>query len=285
VAEPEIAVSRRVYELCEAISNEKPDEQLHNPLNALNLRDFIVAITFVAGLDREISWATGRPSKSIKLSNKELHELHTRAYVIFDEWPLNFFELLKRQSRSHVRLRPYDGKLDTALNKEFGCLYRSLYLDLPGTQFDFLRNAFTQFLTLRISSLSLPAPGTSSRSSSSESQKYISLVAARRTLKITNAALFELVTEGEIHCVIINGRRNPEFAVNKLDVERVVSELDESITPRDVARLGVAYEDIRAMTNQGQIKHQARRSSDGFHTPRFPPAAVKDFLTTSGRKT
>ena len=266
----EMSVSRRVNDLCKRLPNEKGSAHSKNPLNTLSLRDFIVAITFVARCKLKISWATGRPSQSIKLSNSDLHELYAHAYSVFDNWPINFFQFLKNQSKGPVRLQPYDGKLETALKREFGSVYECLYQNLEGSQFDFLREAFTQFLTDRIYSQSATVTENSSASTSTESAKYVSLADARRSLKITNAALFDFIRAGEIRCAIINGRRGAEFAVRAIDIERVKCEFDESMTCRDLAKqLGTDCETIRELTRNKLIKPRARRSTDAFNTLRF----------------
>ena len=232
----EMSVSRRVSDLCKRSLNNQDREQPWNPLNTLTLRDFMVAITFIAGCERRLSWATGRPSKSIKLTNSELHELYAHASSVFDDWPVKFFQLLKNQARGPVRLQPHDGKLDRALKREFGSFYECLYQDLKGSQFDFLREAFTQFLTDRMYWQSATVTEISSASTSTESAKCVSLADARRSLKITNAALFDFIAAGNIRCAIIDGRRCPAFAPNAVDIERLKAEFQESMTCRDLAK-------------------------------------------------
>jgi TniQ len=275
VNEKEMAVSRRVFELCESIPNEQPC----NSLNELNLRDFIVAISFIAGRDRKISWATGRPSKSIKMSNRELHKLYNVAYSVFDDWPDSFFRFLKGQSKRCAKIQPNDGKLDTALKREFGSLYESLYQDLEGLQFDFLREAFCEFLTDRMQSQSATPVKMFLKSGSSESETYASLVDARRRLKITNAALFDLIAAGEIRCTIVNRRRTPEFAVSFVDVERIKCDFEDSVTCRELAKeLGTDCDTIRELADNELIMPLVRRSTDAFSTLRFRRRHCREFL-------
>lgn len=285
VTSSDMSVSRRIYQLCKGLPNEKGSAYSKNPLNTLSLRDFIVAITYVARRNRKISWPTGRPSKSIKLSNKELHGLYAKAYSVFDDWPIHFFQFLKERSRGSVRLQPHDGKLDTALKREFGFIYESLYQDLEGSQFDFLRKAFTKFLTDRMNSGAQTATEHSSAGTSTESAIYVSLANARRSLKITNAALFNLMTAGEIRCAILKGRRSPELAVRVVDIERLKSEFEESMTCRAFAKaLGVNCQTVRKFAKKGLVKPRARRSTDAFNTLRFDKRAAGEFLATPKRK-
>lgn len=82
LAADELAVSRRVYQLC-GVLTKAPKEENENPLHSLGLRDFVAVLTFIAGTFRSIACATGRPAKSIRLSNKNLHELYGQAYSVF----------------------------------------------------------------------------------------------------------------------------------------------------------------------------------------------------------
>jgi len=70
--EHEITVSRWIYQLCGLLPLDHPSSD-RNRLQSLALQDFVIVLTFIAGLECEMSWATGRPSKSIKLRNKDLH--------------------------------------------------------------------------------------------------------------------------------------------------------------------------------------------------------------------
>jgi len=149
-SEHEITVSRRIYQLCGLLPLDHHSKDLLNPLQSLALQEFVVVLTFIAGLECEMSWATGRPSKSIKLRNEELHTHITAAYQVFEHWPHNFHQFLDKKSKGDVRLNPRDGKLDTALKEEFGALFKRLDCDLQGFQFDFLREGFAQYLNNRL---------------------------------------------------------------------------------------------------------------------------------------
>jgi len=272
----ELVVSRRVYQLSSRLS-KTPKKENDNPLHSLDLRDFAVVLTFIAGTFRDMAWATGRPSKSIKLPNKDLHELYGRAYSVFENWPHNFHRFLSKQSKGQVRLNPDDGKLGTALKKEFGSLYAHLFQDLDGAQFDFMREPFAQFLTDRLHSQCQPAKGVSF-APTTELSKYISLHEARRLLKITNKALFDLITEGEIRFVITNGRKNPEYRLKLSDVERLKCDFENSITSRVLAKqLGIDCKTIRELSQKKFLKTRWRPAIDGFHTLKFSRDAAEEF--------
>ena len=274
----ELAVSRRVYQLCGVIS-PRDVASVNSPLYTLGIRDFALVITFIAGLYGKLAWATGRPSRSIKLRNKELHALFTKAFKVFENWPLNFHQFLQEQSRGPTRLNPHGGKLDTAMKEEFGPFYDHLYQDLYGCQFDYMREAFAQFLTSRLKSQSPRSSTTSSDLSTDIEQKYISVTEARRVLRITHDTMFDLIAEGEIAFVIRNEGTTLKYLLRRSDVENLKGKFERSLTARAVAmELGVDCELVRKMGRDGILKTRWRPAVDGYHTIKFDRDSVQALL-------
>lgn len=279
LAADELAVSRRIYQLCGLLS-EAPKDGNENPLHSLGLRDFIVVLTFIAGTFRNVSRATGRPSKSIKLPNKALHELYGQAYSVFENWSHTFHQFLTRQSNGQVRLTPDDGKLGSALKKEFGSFYEHLYQDLHEPQFDFMREAFADFLTARLKS-QFRESHRETLTDLSEPDECISVAAARRLLKITNRAMADLIASGEIGFVIRNQGTTLKHLVRRSDVEGVKRKFNESLSTRDLAReLGVHCKVVRELARTGQLKARHRTTVDGYHTMKFDLDSVEELLNS-----
>jgi len=91
------------------------------------------------------SVTTGWPLLSSR-SVKDLHKLFTEAYYIFDDWPNHFYDLLHKWHVQDKPVFPSYQRLQSVLYKEFGTPYFSLYKTLPDSQFDFLRDAFVDYL-------------------------------------------------------------------------------------------------------------------------------------------
>ncbi len=233
--EHEITVSRRIYQLCGLLPLDHPSKERRNPLQSLALQDFVIVLTFIACLECEMSWATGRPSKSIKLQNEDLHTHITNAYQVFQDWPHNFHQFLDKKSKGDVRFNPRDGKLDTALKEEFGALFKRLYGDLRDPQFDFLREAFAQYLNDRLWAQceygdlvsSLPA---------SDDNKYISVTQARRLLKISHDSLLDLVKTGQIAFAVRHQDRTLRYLLRLTDVENVKVKYEQALGSRELAK-------------------------------------------------
>ena len=262
--EPEIAVSRHIYQLCGLLPWDHHSKERLDPLQSLALQNFVTVLTFIAGLECEMSWATGRPSKSIKLRNEELHTHATKAYWIFQNWPNSFHQFLHEKSKGNVRFNPRDGKLDTALKEEFGALFKRLYHDLREPQFDFLREAFAQYLNNRlhaqyedVDSLPLVPP--------SEDHHYISVTEARRLLKISHDSLLNLVKTGEIAFAIRNEERTLHYLLLLADVENVKVKYEQALGSRELAKqLGIDHNVIRRLVQEGHLR-KSRRTVDAYH--------------------
>jgi len=275
----ELAVSRRVYFLG-GLLPKTPKEDDENPLHNLGLRDFVIVLTFIAGIFRNIAWATGRPSRSIKLPNKDLHQLYGEAYLVFENWPNDFHQFLRTQSSGQVRLNPNDGQLATALKKEFRSFYEQLCQDLDEPQFDFIRESFAEFLTVRLKS-QFEEPHSETPVGFGETDEYISVAEARRLLKITHRAMADLMAAGEISFVIRNQATTLKHLVRLFDVESVKRKLEESLSTRELAReLGVDCEVVRELARAGQLKTRWRQAVDGYHTMKFDRDSVQELLNS-----
>jgi TniQ len=281
VSEGQLVVSRRIYQLCGAIQRERLPNEAENPLQGLGLQDFILIMVFIAGLSGKLAWATGRPSRSIKLRNTELHTLFTEAHRVFEDWPHNFHQFLRVQSKGKKRLNPHGGELDTALRREFGPLYERLYEDLREPQFDFMREAFAEFLTNRLKAQS--EPRTMPYATPPGSDDYISVAQARRLLKITHSALFDLIKAGEIDFAIRNEGTALRYLLRLSDVENARDKFERAISSRTLAnQLGVDCKAIRQLAKAGHLEVKSRRATDGYHTIKFAPDAAEKLLKTVG---
>jgi hypothetical protein len=261
---------------------DHPSKVRRNPLQSLALQDFVIVLTFIAGLEGEMSWAMGRPSKSIKLRNEDLHTRITKAYQVFENWPHNFHQFLDQKSKGDVRFNPRDGKLDTVLKQEFGSLFKRLYGDLREPQFDFLREAFAQYLNNRLRAQyegvdSLPLVPAS------DDDQYISVTEARRLLKISHDSLLDLVKTGEIAFAIRNQDNTLRYLLRLADVENVRIKYEQALGSRELAKqLGVDHRVISRLIQEGHLGRKARRAVDGYHASKFDVDAARKLLDING---
>jgi len=228
-----------------------------------------------------MSWATGRPSKSIKLRNEDLHTHITNAYQVFENWPRNFHHFLDKKSKGDIRFNPRDGKLDTTLKEEFGALFKRLYSDLRVPQFDFLREAFAEYLTRKLKAQYYEGDESSSIPAVDDDED-ISVTEARRLLKISNESILDLVKTGEIAFAIRNQDRTLRYLLRLADVQTVAIKNEHALGSRELAKqLGVDHSVINQLEEEGHLRRRARRSVDGYHAPKFDVDAARRLLLTS----
>jgi hypothetical protein len=202
----------------------------------------------------------------------------TKAYHVFEDWPHNFLHLLDEKSRKDVRLNPRDGKLDTALKEEFGALFKQLYGDLRGSQFDFLREAFAQYVNNRLRAQYENVDGFSSVPESDDDQ-YITVTEARRLLKISHDSLLNLVKTGEIAFATRSQDRTLHYLLLLADVESVKIKYAQALGSRELAEeLGVDHNVISRLIKEGQLRRKPRRTIDAYHTPKFDVDTARRLL-------
>jgi len=276
--EHEITVSRRIYQLCGLLPLGHHSKERLNPLQSLGLQDFVIILTFIAGLECVMSWATGRPSKSIKLRNEDLHTHITNAYQVFQDWPHNFHQFLDKKSKGDLRLHPRDGKLDSALKEEFGALFKQLYGDLRGSQFDFLREAFAHYLNNRLRAQYENVDGFVS-GPRSDDDKYITVREARRLLKLSHESILDLVKTGEIAFAIRNQNSTLRYLLRLDDIETIKSRYEQSLGSRDLAeQLGVDHRIISQLVQEGHLRRQSRRTVDSYRASKFDVDTARRLL-------
>ena len=127
------------------------------------------------------------------------------------------------------------------MKEEFGALFKRLYDDLREPQFDFLREAFAQYLNNRLRARCEDADGFSSVPVSDD-DRYISVTEARRLLKISHDSLLELVKTGDIAFTIRNQDETLRYHVRLADVENVRIKYEQALGSRELAKqLGVDH--------------------------------------------
>ncbi len=187
----------------------------------------------------------------------------------FQDWPHNFHQFLDKKSKGDVRFNPCDGKLDTALKEEFGALFKRLYGDLRGPQFDFLREAFAQYLNNRLRAQYENVHGCFSVPVSDD-DKYITVTEARRLLKISHDSILDLVKTEEISFTIRNQDETLRYLVRLVDVESVRIKYEQALGTRELAtRLGVDHTLISWLVQEGKLRKKSRRTVDSYYAPKF----------------
>jgi hypothetical protein len=199
---------------------------------------------------------------------------------VFEHWPHNFHQFLDKKSKGDLRFNPRDGKLDTALKEEFGPLFKRLYGDLRGSQFDFLREAFAQYLNNRLRAQCEDGERVSSVPASDD-DLYITVTEGRRWLKISHDSLLDLVQTGEIAFAIRNQDSTLRYLLRLADVQSVKMKYEQALGLRELAKqLGVDHAVIGRLVREGELRRRSRRTVDGYHAPKFDVDDARKLLHT-----
>lgn len=142
-----------------------------------------------------------------------------------------------------------------------------------------MREAFAHFLTSRLRGRSLQSPGVTSISSFGDTDKYVSVTEARRLLRITHRAMFDLIRTGEIQFVITNERATLKQLLRLSDVENLKCKFGQAVSSRALAReLGVDCQVVRELNRAGILRTRWRPAVDGYHTTKFDRHSAQELL-------
>src|SRR5205085_8970969 len=106
----------------------------------LSLNDFLTALFFIAGQSQGISSATSKHLVA-KGTKQNFHDLITKAFSVFENWPNNYFGFLERRAVQEKGVTRSYQRMKSTLYRDFGSFYSGLHGVLSGNQFDFMRNA------------------------------------------------------------------------------------------------------------------------------------------------
>jgi hypothetical protein len=192
----ELELARAIHRLCALASNEGASHVFpRNPTLRLSLHDLALAVIFMVGQLQGRSLTTGWPLISSR-SVKDLHRLFTEAYCIFDDWPNHFYELLHQWYVQDKPVFPSYQRLQSVLYKEFGTPYFSLYKTLPDSQFNFLRDAFVDYLLEEWEGYDLSLLTGKRSTGRCHKIKYVSKSDARRLLGVEDALINHFIQNG-----------------------------------------------------------------------------------------
>ncbi|MBV8855364.1 MAG: TniQ family protein [Acidobacteria bacterium] len=217
----ELALTKYVHQLCgvKTAGEEANWQPPSNPLFTLSLRGLVSAVTFIASQSRGISCSTGRYITSTA-RNDSLHETFSRAYRVFEDWPVRYHEFLGQ----HQACAGKGGKLRSgghpSLGASFGRIYSGLYTTLEAPEFDFMRAGFASYVFTQWTGQtttprspvehSLPHPG-----------KYITGTETRHLLEVSGYHLAYLIETGQLR--VVTPRKKRSRSLNLIEVNDLVS--------------------------------------------------------------
>jgi hypothetical protein len=206
----------------------------------------------------------------------ELHELLSKAYSVFEDWPNSYFRFLDWRRTQEGNIAPADTTLKTGVRKEFGKFYTGLNRYLPSGQHDFMRHAFTEYLAAHWvgGHLSNLNRGASAKLDSNKGS-YVSKVMARQMLGVDQKWLEHFISVGKLRAVVRNMGKKRLFLIEAESLASLKAQLEQLLGVEEVrAQLGVADRVIIGLARNGCLRPKRGPTTDGYAFWKFEQEAV-----------
>lgn len=266
----ELAVSWNFHRLCGlSCGADLPSgDEGKNRLLDLDLRTFMRSLLFVASqFDGRID-TTGK-SFVPKQGNAHLHELLIKGFHVFDDFPRNFYQFLDWR---RVNPGPSIGSKHPNVKgwaKTFYGYKSALFMQMVAPEFDFLRNAFNDYIrqSKYESALSLVvaanAPDPSAELAAlrekigNAPEDVMSLKQAQDALGLAESSVEKLIDSGTIKAAVgrqgLSGGR--VFLINRSSVEKLKVQLRSILTLQQLQKfLGLSAKQTRELIEGGVLK-------------------------------
>lgn len=286
VDDAQLSLTRHVHRLCGLPARD--ERRLHgnerNHLSNLGLQDLLSAVVFIAGQYRGVTGVTGKhlmTAGKTTRKNLSLHPLLVRAYSVFQGWPNNFYRFLDWRRAQDGNITPKDRELRTGVRKEFGKFHMGLNRYLPGSQFDFLRGAFAEYLGSQwdgghVSNLNR---GRRTSRDGNPVGRYVSRTEARRWLETDHAWVDRFVEAGRLKAVVRDAGKKRMFLIDLNSLKELKGELNQLLGTEEVcSRLGVGRDRLMTLVRNGRLLPERGPSADGFAEWKFTRASVDELL-------
>jgi hypothetical protein len=193
------------------------DNITQNPIWGLSLHNLFLALFFIAGQYKGRSITTGRNLVPLG-RNRDFHALFVEAFSVFNDWPNNHYKFLDwiREKQASVSLNRQRQK--SVLYKEFGKYYTCLFNVLSESQFDFIKNAFIEYLIERWNSLYTSPFSLKSSSIACPNSKYVSKIDAKRLLETYDEQINQLIKTGKLKSIVRSKGKKRLILVDLADI-------------------------------------------------------------------
>jgi predicted site-specific integrase-resolvase len=182
------------------------------------------------------------------LRNGDLHGLLCKAALVFHDWPHNYFSFLDWRKEKMISERHTKG-----LSKDFGEYKYSLYKQLVDSEFNFMRDAFEEYLAMKWDGGYVSGIRRLSRSLF-KNRKFASKNDAKKILKVSTKAIDSWLQKGQLNGVVRSVGCQTMMLIEmaslrELDQQR--KQLREQLLDRQSAskRLGTTTEQIAVLEN------------------------------------
>jgi hypothetical protein len=240
-----------------------PQEDVFNLWHRLDLEMLLKLVWFLGAYSRN---AHRKPQKIVGLETKLVAgAMVEQAMAILNDWPAGFHRLL-----DEIAARQASAISGNKIGAKFGWFYGALYKSFPGSEFEFLRLGFEDYLREHWTGQLARRNRRLSADLRSE-HEWISIAEAAKLLKMrvgtVGRFLEEGVLEGELH-VTKSGRKMSAIRLDSLNA--LMDHKQDWVTLKDArALLGISRKRAYALLEQGVLKPISGPSVDGQTLWRF----------------
>ncbi len=213
--------------------------EYHESLGTLGLKELLFAVSLITSQYYRVLYhrrarhvdTLGRWLKG-GIKNAEVHMLLCKAMVVFRDWPNNYFSFLEWR-RQHLG----SSKQLAGIKNDFGQFELALRGQLKSKAFDFMREAFDEFITRKWDG------GYASqirRLKGGENRKFMSKQEASKSLGVCPSTIDDLLTKGRLRAVTKRHRRSRMMLIEAISVDELKAERTDLLDRKQTAkRLGI----------------------------------------------
>lgn len=287
IDDSELSVVHQIYKLCRLETGSAPPtvSDLASPIYKLDLKSYISALFLIASQYAGIIDIKGKYFV-VQRSNFELHEFLCKAQVVFYDWPNNYYSFLDwRKSQQDIQEPKQVWNWGRAYNK-----YKSsLFVRLAQPQFDFLRSAFHEYITIRRREQIIAALPVTEDIVKSEQENienlFISGKEAKKVLGIDWKGLKGQIAAGNLQAVIQTKERNTSYLIDKLSVDDLKDQLNGALFLQDTAKtLGITEKRVKDLIKAKLLQPICGRTIDRARHWKFSKNSVEGLLSALNEK-
>lgn len=237
VESSEMALTHHLHYLCGLLNSKVSAKgRLKKlPIMDLGLQDFLSVLFFFGGIIQNILVSNGL-HLVIGMKNTDLHALFANAYSVFEDWPNNFHQFL-RWRRVQEKDYPFiHYRLKSALYMDFGKAYIGIYRILSGSQFDFIKDAFVNYLVGEWEGCIIPPTNRTKVRGHCRTSKYVSKTDAIRLLEADDEGIDQLIEDGSLKTIVRSKGMKRLIFVEVTDIAKLKHRSDWKKPPSGSAK-------------------------------------------------
>jgi hypothetical protein len=275
VEDNELQVAKHVYKLCALPANSESDRastKTNCPLFDLTLDQYISSLFFIAGQFNGLMDTRGK-RLATSLRNSEIHNLICKANNVFQDWPNNFFSFLDWKREKSPDLRHARG-----LMRDFGQYKSALYVQLSHKCYDFLRDAFEEYIAAHWRG---GHTTTLSRLNDNARQKrrFLTVVETKQMLRVTAQSVHKLVAAGRLQAADKSGLPKSVLLIEAESARQFQQKLEGSLSLHQTQRrLGTYAQRVMELIESGFLNPLRGPTVDRCHNWQFSNEEVTEFL-------